>query len=64
LFLALGALGGLVAGGDKGHAIALFACACMAGAGIVLIASDRRMARSAALQAVPPIIALVLAAVL
>ncbi|TCN37240.1 putative membrane protein [Kribbella orskensis] len=64
LFLAIGAIGGLIAGGDKGHAIALFACACMAGAGIVLIASDRRLARSAALQAVPPILALVLAAVL
>jgi putative membrane protein len=64
LFLALGALGGLIAGGDKGHAIALFAAACMAGAGIVLIASDRRMARSAALQAGPPIIGLVLAAIL
>ena len=64
LFLALGALGGLVFGGDEGHAIALFAAACMAGAGLVLIASDRRMARSAALQAGPPIIGLVLAAVL
>jgi putative membrane protein len=64
LFLALGALGGLIAGGDKGHAISLFACACMAGAGVVLVASDRRMARSAALQAVPPILALLLAAVL
>jgi len=63
LFLALGALGGLIAGGDEGHAIALFACACMAGAGIVLLASDRRMARSAALQAVPPVVALILAAV-
>jgi len=64
LFLALGALGGLIAGGDKGHAIALFACACMAGAGVVLLASDRRMVRPAALQAVPPILGLVLAAVL
>ena len=64
LFLALGAIGGLIFGGDEGHAIALFAAACMAGAGLVLIASDRRMARSAALQAVPPIIGLVLAAVL
>ncbi|WBQ05668.1 DUF1304 domain-containing protein [Kribbella sp. CA-293567] len=64
LFLALGALGGLVAGGDKGHAISLFACACMAGAGLVLVAADRRMLRSAALQAGPPILALVLAAVL
>jgi putative membrane protein len=64
LFLALGALGGLIAGGDRGRAIALFACACMAGAGIVLLGSDRRMARPAALQAVPPIAALVLAAIL
>jgi len=62
LFLAIGALGGLVWGGDKGHAIALFACACMAGAGVVLVASDRRMVRAAATQAVPPILALVLAA--
>ena len=64
LFLAVGALGGLIWGGDKGDAIALFACACMAGAGVVLVASDRRMARAAATQAVPPIVALVLAAVL
>jgi len=64
LFLAIGALGGLIWGGDKGHAIALFACACMAGAGLVLLASDRRMLRAAATQAVPPILALVLAAIL
>ncbi|MER7251154.1 DUF1304 domain-containing protein [Kribbella sp. NPDC000426] len=62
LFLAIGALGGLIWGGDTGHAIALFACACMAGAGVVLVASDRRMVRAAATQAVPPIVALVLAA--
>ncbi|MFC6158202.1 DUF1304 domain-containing protein [Kribbella jiaozuonensis] len=62
LFLAVGALGGLIWSGDKGHAIALFACACMAGAGVVLLASDRRMLRAAATQAVPPIVALVLAA--
>jgi putative membrane protein len=64
LFLALGALGGLIAGGERGHAIALFACACMAGAGVVLVASDRRMTRPAVLQALPPIVALVLAAIL
>ncbi|TDC21781.1 DUF1304 domain-containing protein [Kribbella albertanoniae] len=64
LFLAAGALGGLIAGGDKGHAIALFSCACMAGAGIVLVASDRRMVQAAATQALPPILALVLAATL
>ncbi|MFF1818713.1 DUF1304 domain-containing protein [Kribbella sp. NPDC058245] len=64
LFLAAGALGGLIAGGDKGHAIALFSCACMAGAGIVLLASDRRMLQAAATQALPPLLALVLAAAL
>ncbi|GAB3942258.1 hypothetical protein GCM10029976_062980 [Kribbella albertanoniae] len=64
LFLAAGALGGLIAGGDKGHAIALFSCACMASAGIVLVASDRRMVQAAATQALPPILALVLAATL
>ncbi|WP_405062949.1 DUF1304 domain-containing protein [Kribbella sp. NBC_01505] len=64
LFLAAGALGGLIAGGDKGHAIALFSCACMAGAGIVLVVSDRRMIQAAASQALPPILALVLAAAL
>jgi putative membrane protein len=64
LFLAVGALGGLILGGDKGHAIALFSCACMAGAGVALVASDRRMMRAAATQAVPPIVAIVLAAVL
>ncbi|GAA1715065.1 DUF1304 domain-containing protein [Kribbella yunnanensis] len=64
LFLGAGALGGLIAGGDKGHAIALFSCACMAGAGIVLVASDRRMLQAAATQALPPILALVLAATL
>jgi putative membrane protein len=64
LFLAAGAIGGLIAGGDRGHAIALFSCACMLGAGVVLIASDRRMAQSAAIQAGPPLLGLVLAAVL
>ena len=68
LFLALGALGGLVAvwsGRDTaGSAIALFACACMAGAGIVLVLSDRRMMRAASAQAVPPIVALLLATAL
>jgi putative membrane protein len=61
LFLALGALGGLVFGGDRGHAIALFACGCMALAGVVLVVTDRRMLRAAAMQAGPPILALVLA---
>jgi putative membrane protein len=62
LFLALGALGGLVYGGDRGEAIALFACGCMALAGVVLVATDRRMLRAGAMQALPPLAALVLAA--
>lgn len=65
LFLALGALGGLVAiwlgRPTEGAAIALFACACMALAGAVLVATDRRMLRAAAMQAVPPLAALLLA---
>jgi len=65
LFLATGAVGGLllVASGHElaGRAIVLFACACMLGAGIVLGASNRRLAAAAALQAVPPLIAIVAA---
>jgi putative membrane protein len=65
LFLAIGiGVGlGLVASGsvDAGRAIVLFACACMVGAGIVLFATSRRFARSAAIQAVPPAIAIVAA---
>jgi len=65
LFLALGVgVGlGLVASGsvDAGRAIVLFSCACMVGAGIVLFATSRRFARSAAIQAVPPAIAIVAA---
>jgi putative membrane protein len=68
LFLALGVLGGLLlaASGslEAGRAIVLFACACMVGAGAVLVGSDRRFASSAALQAVPPLLAIVLAVVL
>lgn len=61
LFLAAGAIGGLIAGGDRGHAIALFSCACMAAAGVVLVVTDRRMLRAGATQAIPPLAALVLA---
>lgn len=64
LFLGLGALGGLLWFGEKGETIALFACACMAGAGIVLVATDRRMLQAAAMQAGPPLLALILAAAL
>ncbi|GIH06620.1 membrane protein [Rhizocola hellebori] len=61
LFLALGAIGGVIAGGAAGKAIALFSCACMVGAGVVLLASQRRMWRGAALQIVPAGLALLAA---
>ena len=68
LFLALGIVGGLVLVGsgsaDAGRAIVLFACACMVGAGLVLISTNRRFIRSAAIQAVPPLVAMVAALVL
>ncbi|HTS14960.1 MAG TPA: DUF1304 domain-containing protein [Candidatus Sulfotelmatobacter sp.] len=65
LYLAAGAAGGLllVAAGDQaaGRGMALFACACMAGAGAVLGATNRRLAGAALVQAGPPLIALVAA---
>ncbi len=68
LFLAIGIAGGLalVAAGsvDAGRAVVLFACACMVGAGVVLVSSSRRFARSAAIQAMPPLVAIVLALLL
>ena len=68
LFLAAGIVVGLVLVGagqrDAGRAIVLFACACMVGAGIVLYATDRRFLTAAAIQAGPPLLALVTAFVL
>jgi putative membrane protein len=68
LFLAAGIVGGVVlaASGqrDAGRAIVLFACACMVGAGLVLYATDRRFLTAAAIQAGPPLLALVTAFVL
>ncbi|MGH8777048.1 MAG: DUF1304 domain-containing protein [Jiangellaceae bacterium] len=62
LFLAAGALGGVVMvnAGDEtaGRTLALFACGCMVVAGIVLYVSERRLWRSALAQAVPPSIAI------
>ena len=62
LFLAAGIGGGLllVANGQEpaGRAIVLFACACMVGAGIVLLATNRRFLTAAALQAGPPLVAI------
>ena len=67
LFLAVGAITGLVLYGageeTVGTTAAVFACACMVGAGMVLISTDRRFVPAAAVQMVPPLIAIVLIAV-
>jgi putative membrane protein len=67
LFLAAGALGGVIAslaGSDApATAIVAFSCGCMAAAGVVLIATDRRMVRAAIIQAGPPLVALIALAV-
>ena len=63
LFLAIGVAVGLalVANGSvaEGRAIVLFACASMVAAGVVLVVHNRSFARAAAIQAVPPLIAIV-----
>lgn len=63
LFLAAGVGIGieLVATGDasSGRAITLFACGSMVAAGIVLVANNRSFLRAAAIQAVPPLIAII-----
>ena len=68
LFLAAGIVVGLVLVGMAevagGRAIILFACACMVGAGIVLVATSRRFLTAAALQAGPPLLAIVAALLL
>lgn len=65
LFLAIGVVVGLgfvgVGQVETGKAVVLFGCACMAGAGIVLALSSPRLARAAAVQAVPPMVAIVAA---
>jgi putative membrane protein len=68
LFLAAGIAGGLllIATGNAvtGRPIVLFSCACMVGAGVVLVVSNRHFAAGAALQAVPPLVAIMATAVL
>ncbi len=65
LFLAIGIVGGLALVGagsvDAGRAVVLFACACMVGAGLVLLSTNRRFVRSASIQALPPLVAIVAA---
>jgi putative membrane protein len=63
LFLAVGTLTGVLVwanGHDSaGRALVGFGCASMVAAALVLIATDRRMLRAAAVQGVLPLIALV-----
>ena len=63
LFLAVGIVAGSCSSppgsSDAGRAIVLFACACMVGAGVVLLATDRRFLTAAAIQAGPPLLAIV-----
>jgi len=65
LFLAAGAIGGVITihagNASVGRSIALFSCACMLGAALVLIGSDRRMFRGALMQGVLPLVALLIA---
>jgi putative membrane protein len=62
LFLAAGAIGGVItvhAGHTAvGRAIALYSCACMVGAGLVLLLASRRLWRGALAQIVLPLVAL------
>jgi putative membrane protein len=58
LFLGLGAIGGVL---FDSKPITLFCCACMLAAGLVLIASNRRLWRGAMGQVIPAGIALLAA---
>ena len=65
VFLAIGAGTGLVLLGtvgltQAGIAIAVFSCACMVLAAIVLVTSSPKLARPAAIQGVAPLLGIVL----
>lgn len=63
LFLAAGVAIGVVLawGGDvsAGRAVTLFACGSMIAAGVVLVLYNRSFLRAAAIQVVPPLVAVV-----
>lgn len=63
LFLAVGGLAGLIAlhagSPDAGRALVALACGSMLGAAAVLLATNLKMVRPAAIQGVAPLIALV-----
>jgi putative membrane protein len=63
LFLAIGVAVGLVlvaiGSVQAGRAVVLFACLSMAAAGAVLVANNASFLRAAAIQAAPPLLAIV-----
>jgi putative membrane protein len=63
LFLAIGIAAGiaLIAAGsaEAGRALVLFCCACMVGAGAILLATSRRFLQASLVQALPPLVAIV-----
>jgi putative membrane protein len=60
LFLAIGAVVGVVLiSTDQGKALVYLACGSMLAAALVLLATNRRMARAAATQGVLPLLAVV-----
>ena len=64
LFLAVGVGLGLVlvaTGDSTGRGIVLFACGSMAAAGVILFLHNRSFLRAAAIQAVPPLLAILVA---
>jgi putative membrane protein len=62
LFLAIGTLTGVVVWltgrHHEGRTLIGFGCACMLAAGLVLLGTDRRMARPALMQGLPALVAL------
>jgi putative membrane protein len=67
LFLAAGAIGGVIAARAgspaAGRPVALFSCGCMLGAALVLAGTDRRMLRGALMQGLLPLAALLAAVI-
>ena len=62
LFLAAGAVGGvakaLLGDAEAGVPVMFFACGSMVAAGVVLVTHNRGFARAAAIQAGPPLVAI------
>ena len=62
LFLAAGAAGGvakaLLGDAEAGVPVVLFACGSMVAAGVVLVTHNRAFATAAAIQIVPPLVAI------